>query len=188
MHLIRYRPEFQAPMLALHRSALEGFVLGMSQQQDEADLVAVEDVYLRGQGEFLLGFIGERLVAMGGFKRLTDDLAELRRMRIARELQGRGYGTHLLRELERRAFESGIRTLCLDAARRRPLTLEFYRKHGYQETGRSFYGVVETVQFKKTLDEAISPGGANRVDGGDFSPRLPHHRTCGSASGGSWQS
>ena len=23
---------------------------------------------------------------------------------------------------------------------------------------------------------------------GDFSPRLPHHRTCGSASGGSWQS
>src|ERR1035437_1666475 len=28
----------------------------------------------------------------------------------------------------------------------------------------------------------------NRVGGGDFSPRLPHHRTCGSASGGSWQS
>src|ERR1035437_7225447 len=23
---------------------------------------------------------------------------------------------------------------------------------------------------------------------GDFSPRLPHHRTCGSVSGGSWQS
>ena len=23
---------------------------------------------------------------------------------------------------------------------------------------------------------------------GDCSPRLPHHRTCGSASGGSWQS
>jgi len=34
------------------------------------------------------------------------------------------------------------------------------------------------------------PGGHsfNRVGGGDFSPRLPHHRTCGSASGGSWQS
>ncbi len=154
MHLIRYRSEFQEPMLALHRSAIEGFVLGMTQQQDEADLMALEEVYLRTRGEFLLGFLGERLVAMGGFKRLSDDLAELRRMRIARELQGKGYGTLLLRELERRAFQSGVRTLCLDAARRRPLTLEFYRKHGYRESGRGFYGAVETVQFKKVLNES----------------------------------
>jgi GNAT superfamily N-acetyltransferase len=151
MRLIRYQSEYQEQMLELHRSAIEGFILGMSQQQDEADLTAVEEVYLRNHGEFLLGFMDERLVAMGGFMRLSDDLAELRRMRIARELQGRGCGTLLLRELERRAFRSGVRTLCLETARRRPRTLEFYRKHGYQETGQSFYGAVETVQFRKTL-------------------------------------
>jgi len=155
MRLIRYQPEHQKPMLALHRIAVEEFTLGMSQQQDEADLVTIDEVYLRSRGEFLLGFIGERLVAMGGFKRLSDVVAELRRMRIARDLQGQGYGTLMLRELERRAFQSGVRTLCLDTARRRPLTLEFYRKHGYQETGRSFYGAVETVQFSKTLDERV---------------------------------
>jgi GNAT superfamily N-acetyltransferase len=124
--------------------------------------VAIEDVYLRNGGEFLLGFIGERLVAMGGFKRLTEGLAEVRRMRIARDLQGRGYGTYLLRELERRAFQSGVRVLCLDAARRRSLTLEFYRKHGYQETGQSFYGIVETVQFRKALDQQNGQGAANQ--------------------------
>jgi GNAT superfamily N-acetyltransferase len=172
MHLIRYKREFQEPMLALHRSALEGFILGMSQEQDEIDLVEVEEVYLRSRGEFLLGFLGERLVAMGGFKRLSDDLAELRRMRIARDVQGRGYGTLLLRELERRAFQSGIRTLCLAAARRRPLTLAFYRKHGYQETGQSFYGVVETVQFKKALDEGISPDGADQSAAANGGPAM----------------
>jgi GNAT superfamily N-acetyltransferase len=156
MRLIRYQPEFHEPMLALHRSAIEGFTLGMSQEEDEADLVAVEDAYLRGGGEFLLGFIGERLVAMGGFKRLSEGSAELRRMRVARDLQGRGYGTLMLRELERRAFWSGVRTLCLETARRRPLTLEFYRKLGYQETGQSFYGSVETVQFSKTLDQRVA--------------------------------
>ena len=160
MRLIRYQPEHQKPMLALHRSAVEEFTLGMSQQQDEADLVAIDEVYLHSRGEFLLGFIGERLVAMGGFKRLSDVVAELRRMRIARDLQGQGYGTLMLRELERRAFQSGVRTLCLDTARRRPLTLEFYRKHGYQETGRSFYGTVETVQFSKTLDERVCESAA----------------------------
>jgi len=160
MRLIRYQPEHQKPMLALHRSAVEEFTLGMSQHQDEADLVTIDEVYLGSRGEFLLGFIGERLVAMGGFKRLSDVVAELRRMRIAHDLQGQGYGTLMLRELERRAFQSGVRTLCLDTARRRPLTLEFYRKHGYQETGRSFYGTVETVQFSKTLDERVCESAA----------------------------
>jgi GNAT superfamily N-acetyltransferase len=155
MHLIRYRDDYREPMLALHRRALVGIPLGLSQQEDEADLGAIEQVYLRGGGEFLLGFINDRLVAMGGFQRLTDTSAELRRMRIEQELQGRGYGTQLLRELERLAFQSGIRTLGLAAARRRPLTLEFYRKHGYQETGQGFYGEVETVQFSKTLDEPV---------------------------------
>jgi GNAT superfamily N-acetyltransferase len=139
-------------MLALHRSAIEGFTLGMSHQEDEADLLAIE-AYLAGGGEFLLGLMGERLVAMGGFKRLSAVSAELRRMRIAPDLQGKGCGTQLLRELERRAFQSGIRTLCLETAKRRPLTLAFYRKHGYQEKGCGFYGAVETVQFSKTLDD-----------------------------------
>jgi GNAT superfamily N-acetyltransferase len=151
MRLIRYRDDHREPMLALHRRALVGIPLGMSQEEDEADLMAIDQVYLLGGGEFLLGFIDERLVAMGGFKRLSETTAELKRMRVERELQGKGYGTQLLRELERLAFESGVRTLRLDTARRRPLTLEFYRKHGYQETGRGFYGDVETIQFSKTL-------------------------------------
>jgi len=40
------------------------------------------------------------------------------------------------------------------------LTLEFYRKHEYQETGRSFYGAVETVKFSKTLDERVCESAA----------------------------
>ena len=160
MRLIRYQPEHRELMLALHRSAIVGFTLGMSQQDDEADLMAIEQVYLHDDGEFLIGFIDERLVAMGGFQRLSDTAAELRRMRIKRELQGRGYGAQLLRELERIAYRSGVRTLCLETARRRSLTLNFYRKHGYQETGSSFYGEIETVQFSKTLDERVCKGAA----------------------------
>jgi len=64
--------------------------LGMSQQEDEADLLAIEEVYLSNRGEFLLGFVDEVLVAMGGFKWLSNGRAELRRMRIQRDLQGRG--------------------------------------------------------------------------------------------------
>ena len=82
MRLIRYQPEYREPMLALHRSAIVGFTLGMSQQEDEADLNAIERVYLRSGGEFLLGFLENRLIAMGGFERLSQTTAELRRMRM----------------------------------------------------------------------------------------------------------
>ncbi len=156
LRFIRFRPEYEEAMLALHRSALEGFVLGMSREEDEADLRAIQDVYLRSGGEFLLGFVGEKLVAMGGFKRLSSNAAELRRMRIERQLQGLGCGTQLLRELERMAYRRGVRTMSLAAAEARPLTLKFYRKHGYRVTGHSFYGDVPTVQFVKALHRATS--------------------------------
>ena len=155
MQLIRYESKFNDTVLALHRSAIEGFSLGMSQVQDEADLMAVEPTYLDSGGEFLLGFIDDQLVAMGGFKRLTGSLAELKRMRIKRDCQGRGYGSVILRALESRALEADICTLCLETAKRRPLTLAFYRKHGYLEDGAGFYGSIETVKFSKSLESFI---------------------------------
>lgn len=82
-----------------------GFVLGMSQQEDEADLMAIEQVYLVNGSEFLLGFVENGLIAMGGFKTASTTTAELRRMRIAQPVRGRGYGTQLLR----RAGRSGLR-------------------------------------------------------------------------------
>ncbi len=153
LHFVRYRPEYEAPMLALHRSAIEGFALGMSREEDEADLMAIEQIYLRSGGEFLIGLLEERLVAMGGFQRLSRSTAELRRMRIARPLQGRGYSTLLLRELERAAYACGVRTLTLETAKARPLTLAFYRKLGYAECGHGHYGQVETVHFTKALQQ-----------------------------------
>jgi GNAT superfamily N-acetyltransferase len=153
VRFIRYCSEYRESMFALHRDAIAGFALGIGQGEEEADLMAVERVYLGSGGEFLLGLLNDKLAAMGGFRRLSDTSAELRRMRIKRELRGRGYGTQLLRELERIAFHSGIRTLCLETACQRPLTLAFYRQHRYQETGCGLYGQVETVHFSKVLTE-----------------------------------
>ena len=151
MQLVRYEPRYLQEVLRLHRSAVATFELGLSRQEDEADLVAIEHIYLEG-GEFLVGLLGQRLIAMGGFRRLSEKVAELRRMRIDGGLQGRGYGTQLLKHLERRALELGIRELCLETAEARPLTLQFYKKHGYHETGVGVYGTVRTIRFSRALD------------------------------------
>jgi GNAT superfamily N-acetyltransferase len=155
MRLIRYCPEHLELMLALHRSAKVGLEIGISDYDEEIDLRTTEQIYLQSGGEFLIGLIDREVIAMGGFQRLSKNSAELRRMRIRGDFQNQGYGSQLLLELERLAFQSGIRTLSFETARARPLTLEFYRKHGYQETGQGFYGETETVHFSKVLDRKV---------------------------------
>ena len=44
------------------------------------------------------------------------------------------------------------------------------------------------AQFRRLWHLLVLKGEPNRVGGGISPPRLPNHRTCGSASGGSWQS
>src|SRR5215470_13872501 len=117
MELIRYQSEYQEPILALHRSAMEGFNLGMSREQEEADLMDVEQNYLTPGGEFLLGVQDERLIAMAAYKIISPGVARIRRMRVARDMQGKGHGTKLLKELERRAYAAGIRTIWLETMR-----------------------------------------------------------------------
>jgi len=158
MKLIRYRPEYFEPMLDLHRSArlgLEklGLDISISESEEETDLRDIEQVYLQSGGEFLIGILDREVVAMGGFQRLSRDSAELRRMRIRTDLQDQGFGSQLLAALERMAFKCGIRKLSFETAKARSLTLEFYHKHGYTETGAGFYGNVETAHFSKTLIE-----------------------------------
>ena len=153
MQLVRYRPDYFESMLELHRDAEDGLAIGINQHDEEADLRAIEQIYINSGGEFLIGLLDGVVIAMGGFQRLSDQSAELRRMRIRRDLQDQGYGSQLLKELERLAFQSGIHILSFETAKARPLTLEFYRKHGYQETGGGFYGEVETIHFQKVLNK-----------------------------------
>ncbi len=86
MTLTRYRPEHRAAMLALHRAALNGFATGIAPETEEADLMAIETTYITSGGEFLIGLLDGRVVAMAGFKLLSGTEAELRRMRISPDL------------------------------------------------------------------------------------------------------
>ena len=153
MRFIRFRSEFQAAILDLHDEAMGRFMDVSLPPHETSDLHSIEESYLKGGGEFLVGILNDEVVAMGGFRRCTRFSAELKRMRIRSELQGQGLGSRLLDELERIASRNGINELTLETAKDRPLTLVFYRRHGYVEDGTNTYGAIETLRFKKRLGE-----------------------------------
>jgi GNAT superfamily N-acetyltransferase len=153
MEFQRYYDGHQEALIRLHRSALAGVSHGYPQEEEESDIRSIASEYLSDGGEFLIGFVDNQLVAMGGFRIVSEGVAELRRMRIAPELQGRGIGSALLERLETLAHEKKVRRLILETAASRPKTLAFYRRHGYVQVGEGRYGIQATIAFEKVLEQ-----------------------------------
>jgi ribosomal protein S18 acetylase RimI-like enzyme len=144
----------------LHVSAIQqtGAYLGRGPWDD--DVYAIEEAYLKNGGEFLIGEFDGLFVAMGALKRTSPERAEIKRMRVSPEYQGRGYGQRMLEELEARARALGYQTLHLDTSILQIPAQKLYEKNGFhevgrdtyqQEVGKDIYQQLEVILYEKPL-------------------------------------
>ena len=115
------------------------------------DLHNIEDVYLHNRGEFLIGVYEGRIVAMGAFRKTTTELAEIKRMRVHSDFQGRGFGQMILDELETRALALGYTKLHLDTSVVQIAAQKLYLKNGFKETGKEVHKGLECILFEKSI-------------------------------------
>ena len=162
--LRRYTSADQEAVEQLHVFALQqtGAYLGRGPWDD--DVYAIEDVYLRNQGEFLIGECDGQLVAMGALKHTSPERAEIKRMRVHPGYQGRGYGHFMLDALEARARALGYHTLHLDTSILQLPAQRLYEKNGFrevgrdtyrQEVGKDTYQQLEVILYEKSLAEVM---------------------------------
>jgi ribosomal protein S18 acetylase RimI-like enzyme len=147
----RYQDADHDAVWALHHHALEhvGAHAGAGRWDD--DLHAVRRVYLEQHGEFVVGLLEDQLVAMGALRRTSAHRAEIKRMRVAPHVQGRGFGRLILNHLERRAKQLGYKHLQLDTTAGQVAAQALYRRHGYHEIGREQCNQFELIFFEKRL-------------------------------------
>lgn len=169
VRLRRFDPSRDDPaaLHALHKRALRDAGTNPEDVPGTEDLDDIPGTYLDG-GEFLVGIEDGDLVAMGGFRPAIDlppgghegfeagaadpaAAVELFRIAVAPELQGRGLGTAVLDELERRAADEGFAWVVLTTAARQRAGVELYRSRDYREVGRRQEGAYELVRFEKSL-------------------------------------
>lgn len=74
-----------------------------------------------------------RIVACGGVRLLTDEVAELKRMYVVPEARRGGLALHLLAVLEDAARSLGAAVARLDTGREMAPALGLYRRAGYRE-------------------------------------------------------
>ena len=82
-------------------------------------------------GAFLVGWVGDDPVAVGGVKRLDASTGEIKRMYVVPEWRGRGVAGALLAALEAAALDLGYTRARLDTGARQPLAQGLYERRGY---------------------------------------------------------
>lgn len=171
LRLRRYRASDHATVLALHREGLAqvGLRPGDGVYYDH-DFFRMEDIYLRNDGEFLVGEVDGQIVAMGGLRRAdlvpggrarafggyapggpVLDAVEMVRLRVRPAAQRRGYGATVVSALEERAAEYGYRVLRGDTTELQAPALALYRKFGWRETRREVIGGIVNIYIEKEL-------------------------------------
>ncbi|GAA1547521.1 hypothetical protein GCM10009678_32630 [Actinomadura kijaniata] len=171
LRLRRYRATDHATVLDLHREGLAqvGLRPGDGVYYDH-DFFRMEEIYLRNDGEFLVGESDGEIVAMGGLRRAdlvpggssrafggyalgnpALDAAEMVRLRVRPDRQRRGYGAAVVRALEERAVELGYRLLKGDTTAYQQAALTLYRSFGWKETRREKIGGIENIYIEKRL-------------------------------------
>ncbi len=143
MEIRQYQQTDQAAVWALHHLALQETGADVGSGPWDDDLHHLEQVYLKNQGEFLVGICEGRIVAMGALRRTTNERAEIKRMRVHPAFQKRGFGQMILETLEARAVALGYSVLHLDTTTLQVAAQHLYRKNGYQQ--------LETTQVIKGL-------------------------------------
>jgi GNAT superfamily N-acetyltransferase len=82
-------------------------------------------------GCFLVGYLAEAPVAMGGFRRHGAGEVEIKRMFVARSARGRGLSRQVLSALEGRARELGVSRIVLETGQKQPEAISLYTTSGY---------------------------------------------------------
>ena len=115
------------------------------------DLHDIQNHYLNNGGEFLVGILDGKIVCMGAFRRKSDTLAEIKRMRVLPEYQRRGFGQIILNQLEEKASQLGYTELCLDTTTLQIAAQKMYEKNGFTATGRGQVPPFEVIFYHKSL-------------------------------------
>jgi len=164
----RYRPADAGRVRELDAAAM-GATDAFADCVPDADPDRISKEYVETGGDFLVGELAGRIVAMGAFRptagyitefvdESADATAEIKRLRVAPAHQRRGYGEALCAALERRARKRGFVDVVLDTNPEQRGARRLYAERGFEEVGHEHVETenesFEAVVYRKSLAES----------------------------------
>ncbi len=151
----RYEPKDYAAVMEMHVAGLVQMNAYGGIGPWDADLEDIEGHYFQNEGEFLIGEYQGRVAAMGAFRKTGEKEAEIKRMRVQADFQGRGFGQRIYEALEAKARELKYTRLHLDTGITQIPAQKLYEKNGFVEIRRGeVHANIPAVFYEKWLNRA----------------------------------
>lgn len=151
LQLRRYRDEDARSVRELHDLALTAAAVHLGSGPWDEDLDDIPGTYLDTGGEFLVGSVDGRLVAIGALRHVNETDAEIKRMRVHPRFQRRGAARAVLAQLETYARQHEYRRLRLSTTLLQITAQRLFAREGYHEVGRGEIAGVPMIYYAKRL-------------------------------------
>jgi len=124
----------------------------------EKDFDDIEGHFFNG-GEFLVGSIDNDIVAIGGYRKMPNNIGQIRRMRVHPDHRRKGYAQQIIQKLEEVAKQNKMSEMHLKTSTQQKMAQNFYEKNGYvkmETKEKEFYtegggNTFEVVWYRKQL-------------------------------------
>ncbi len=154
----RWKPSDFADTAELNEAAEKHIGMLPESGSWSKDMLGIQEKFIDSGGDFMLGHIDNELVVMGGYT-CQKTFAEIKRMRVTPDLQGKGIGRWFLTLLERDIKEKNIEQIVVSTTSEQQGALRLYEGSNYLEVGRRIEDRdhekgIEIVTFNKNLSSA----------------------------------
>lgn len=126
--------------------------IDLSFQHFEEELSGLREMYSFPKGGIILCKDGEEYIACVGIRRLDEQTAEMKRMYVKPDQQGKGIASELVKRSLEMAKECNYTSLVLDTLSTMTPAMNLYKKSGFEEIPAYYHNPNTTViYFKKNL-------------------------------------
>jgi ribosomal protein S18 acetylase RimI-like enzyme len=132
----RYEPRDREGLIYFLHGVLREIIDNFQPDERESDFLDVERAYTGNRGSFHVLENAGKICGCVGVRKLSDEIAELKRLYIAKELRGSGFGRALCESAIQDAGDLGYQFIRLDTVRKARAAVAIFRSLGFYEIPR----------------------------------------------------
>ncbi|WP_211218138.1 GNAT family N-acetyltransferase [Marinobacter daepoensis] len=121
--------------------------IDLSYQDFEGEMASLEALFSLPSGQYTFAIVQSQVAGGVGFRQLDEHTAEVKRLYVRREYQGRGLGRQLMDNLLIKLKSLGYIRVVLDAVPPTKKAQELYELMGFRETEPYFFNPTPDTKF-----------------------------------------
>lgn len=129
----------------------------VAEQRMPEELASLPEAYGPPNGKTVLAWHDGTATGCVSYRRLSDDVCEMKRLFVPERLQGRGTGRQLCERLMAEAQQDGFSVMVLDTGRLQDEATALYTSLGFEECGPYHQYPPEVMPHIRFMEATLTP-------------------------------